>query len=176
MTCSIHEAPSENHGEEVAKGITLLQHTRNEAPSSCGAVLERRRRCITVQTPHCDTEQGPYCEELLVGLTETGPKLEDDEEDVVHHKGPFPPVSIRRNAKNDGADRSKHEHKSDAPGNLRIGLVEVLGKIGDGQRDCKKVESVPRPCYETDLVVLLARPYQAIKKQDLPRRKAIAVR
>lgn len=143
MACSVDKASGEDYSEKIAKGITLLQHTRNETPGSRGAILERSRCRIPVQTSHCDTEQGPYGEELLVGITEAGPELEDDEEDVVHHEGPFPPVSIGGNAKDDGADRTKHEHQSDTPRNLRIGLIEVLGQVGNGQRDGKEVEGVP---------------------------------
>lgn len=37
-------------------------------------------------------------------------KLERDKEKIVHNEGPFAPVSISRDAKKYGADRTEHQH------------------------------------------------------------------
>ena len=82
---------------------------------------------ITVEATHSDTEQGSYCEELAVGLRESGAELQDDEEDVIDDKGPFATIAIRSNTKNCRADRPKHENQGDTPCDLSVRLVELLG-------------------------------------------------
>lgn len=71
-------------------------------------------------------------------------KLQDDEQQVVHNKGPLAAVAVGRNTKGDGADGAEHEHQRDSPGDVRIGLLERLGEILDRQRDGEEVKGVPR--------------------------------
>ena len=143
MARSVHQAPCEDHGEEIAKSIPLLKHTADDPPCGRWTVLKRGRSCIAVETSHCNTKQGSYRQKLLIVLAEASPQFQDDEKDVVYHKGPLPPVSIGGDTEDGRANRSKHEHKSNPPRDLCIGLVEGLGEVGDGQRDGEEVECVP---------------------------------
>src|SRR3569833_237018 len=71
-------------------------------------------------------------------------QLESDKEDVVDHKRPLAAVAISGDAKDDGADRPEHQHQRDAPGDVRVGLAELLGEVGRGQRNGEEVKGIPR--------------------------------
>lgn len=78
-------------------------------------------------------------------------QFEDDEKQVVDNKGPLATVTIGRETENDRAHRSQHEDERDTEGNIGNAFVELLGKVGCGQRDGEEVESIPS--LETKLAV-----------------------
>lgn len=88
---------------------------------------------------------------MLVCIAETGSQFEHDEQDIVYHERPFAAPAIRGDTECDGAHRSKHEHKGDAPGDVRDGLVELLGQFGGGQGDREEIKRIPGPAEEGDL-------------------------
>ena len=69
----VDQAPREDGGQEVSKGVALLQHAGDDAAGLFGAVLERRGRGVTVQAAHGDAKEGPAGEKLRVSLREAGP-------------------------------------------------------------------------------------------------------
>ena len=85
----INERASKSRGEQVSKGITLLQQTGDNTTRLGGTVLESGGSCITIQTSHGNTEEGATGQELFVGLAEAGAQLEDDKEQLVNDEGPF---------------------------------------------------------------------------------------
>jgi hypothetical protein len=90
----------------------------------------------------------PYEEQVsechhIAGLVRVTYQFERNEEQVVNNKGPFATVSISSNTKGDGSNRSEHEHKRDAPGNVRLGLSKVLSQVGDGQRNGEEIKGIP---------------------------------
>lgn len=80
---------------------------------------------------------------MLVGVAEARAELEDDEEDVVDDEGPTTAIAISSDTEEDRAYGTEHEHQSDAPGDIDVGLVEGLGQLADGQGDGEEVKSVP---------------------------------
>lgn len=70
-------------------------------------------------------------------------QFKDNKEQIVDDKRPLAAVAIAGNTEQYGADRPKHEHESDAPGNVRLGLAKLLGKVGNGQGDGEEVERIP---------------------------------
>lgn len=48
------------------------------------------------------------------------------------------------------AYRSQHEHKCDAPRDVRLGFAELFRQLLDGHRHGEEVKRVPGPCNERD--------------------------
>lgn len=91
---------------------------------------------------------------MFVCLTETGTQLQDDEENVVGDKGPFPAVAIRQDTEDDRTDGTQHEHEGDTPGNFGVGLVEIFSQTGQRNRDGKEIEGIPSPAPEGNLLLI----------------------
>ena len=152
----------------VGETHTLLENTRNETSGFVRTVFEGRGGSVAVQTTHGNAKKCSAGEKLLVILGEPSSlfsllampdslsdkevvahQLNHDKEQIVDDKGPFPPVPISSDTKDCGTERSKHEHKGDAPGNVGVGFIKGLGQIADGQGDGEEVKSVPRLCNDT---------------------------
>lgn len=94
VRCGVDETARERGSQEVAKGIALLQHTRDDATGLLGAVLERGGCGVAVQTAHGNAEEGAAGQELPVGLAESRAELEHDEQEVVDDEGPAAAIAI----------------------------------------------------------------------------------
>jgi len=129
VRCGVNKSSCKSSGEEISKGISLLQHARNNTSGFRWTVLDGSGSSIAVKTSHGNSIDSPDCQKLLVGLAEAGTKLKNNKEDQVDDVGPFATVSISGDTECNGTDGSEHEHKSDTPGDVRSRLVEGCGKI-----------------------------------------------
>lgn len=84
-------------GEQVAKGVALLEHPADDPSRFFGAIFQGRGCRIAVQSTHGNAEEGTAGQKLAVGVAEAGAQLQDDEEDVIDDEGPFSTIAIRRN-------------------------------------------------------------------------------
>lgn len=100
----VDEAAGKGRCEEVAEGVTLLQHTGDETSGSFRAIFECSGGGVSIEASHGNSEEGAAGEELFVGLTETGTEFENDEEKVIDDKGPFAAVSVCGNTEDDTSD------------------------------------------------------------------------
>lgn len=106
----VDQSAREDNGQEVAEGVALLHHARNDATGGRGAVFESRCGHVAVQAAHGDTKECADPQELRVVVAETGGELQHNEEDVIHYKGPLASPTIRGDTERDGPDRAQHEH------------------------------------------------------------------
>ena len=95
------EVEVDDGGDEVANGITLLENTGRETARLYRQVFKRGRGGQTPDTAHSDTEERTNGKELLEGLDETRAKLDGGDDDEVEDEGPFTPVAIGDDAKDD---------------------------------------------------------------------------
>lgn len=137
--------------EQVTKGVTLLQHSRDNATGLWGTILQSGSSNVTIQTTHGNTEKSTAGQELFVGRTETGAQLQDDEENVVGDKGPFAAVAIREDTEDDGTDGTQHQHEGDTPGDFGVGTLKVFSQTGQGNRDGEEIKGIPSPATKGDL-------------------------
>ena len=164
MTGRIDKSTRKHGSQEIAESISLLKHARDEASGLFWAILQRRRRGVSIQATHRNTEEGSAGEELLIGLRKTrtlegsaslvidrrgaAPHVpyhfNDDEQRHVDDEGPFSAIPVSRNAEGDGAQRTQHQHERDSPGYIRVGLAERRGQVANGQTDGEEVERIPR--------------------------------
>lgn len=132
MRSGVDKATRKRSDQQVTKGVTLLQHSRDNTTGLWGTILQSSSSNITIQTTHGNTEKRTAGQELFVCLTETGTQLQDNEENVVGDKGPFPAVAIRQDTEDDGTDGTQHQHEGDTPGNFGVGTFKVFGQTGQG--------------------------------------------
>lgn len=169
----VDETAGEGCCEQVSKGVSLLEHTGNDTSGSFWAVLEGGCGSISVESAHGNTEKSTHSKKLTVSLSKPGAKFEDDEENVVNHKGPsrrsisafgstgispseeviyipFPSIAIGSDTEDGRADGSEHEHQSNTPGDVRVRFSERLSEVGDRQRYGEEIKGIPRPGEESD--------------------------
>ena len=84
----VNKAAGEGGREEVAEGVALLQHTRDDSAGFGRAIFEGSGGGVAVDSTHGDPEEGAHSQELFVGVGETCAEFEDDEEDIVDDEGP----------------------------------------------------------------------------------------
>lgn len=144
------ETTRESSGQKVTKGISLLEHTRDQTTSSIWAVLEGSGSSVSVKSSHGNTEKGTASKELWVCLGETSTELKDDEENVVGDERPLASISVSSDTEDDGTNRTKHKNQGDTPSNVGIGLVESGGERSDGERNGEEVKGIPCPGEESD--------------------------
>lgn len=155
MRSSTNQATRKGSSQQITKSITLLQQTRNNTTRLQGTVLKGSRCSITVETTHGNTEQSTASQELLVGLAETSTQFENHEQQLVHHKGPFPSPAIGCNTKGNSTDRSQHQYQGDTPGDIGDRLVKGRSQLGCGQGDGKEIKGIPCPAEKGDLYTIL---------------------
>jgi hypothetical protein len=141
MADGVYEGSREDGCEQVPKGVSLLQHSRDDTSSSLGAIFQGRGSNVSVQSTHGNSKKRSHAQELVVGVAEPGAHLQDDEEDIIDDERPFAAISISSNSESDGTDGSQHQHESDAPRDVLLADVKGLGEAFDSQRDREKVES-----------------------------------
>jgi hypothetical protein len=129
----------------------LLHHARQYTSRCFRSIFECRGSCISIQTTHSNTEEGTNGQKLGISLDESGAKLKNNEEDIVHNKRPFASHSVGCYTKSDSANRAKHKDKCNTPRNLCSRLAKFFREIGDGQGHREEVESNPTPCEKGDL-------------------------
>lgn len=61
-------------------------------------------------------------------------------EHLVCNKRPSSAPAIARNAKDNGSDRSEHEHKGDTPGYVGWRFAKIFCQIANSERNGEKVE------------------------------------
>jgi len=150
MGSCIDQSAGEGCCQEIAKGIALLKHTRNNSTSFTRAIFECGSCGISIQSTHCNSVQGSYGQELLVCIAKASAKLEDDEENVVQDEGPLSSIAIGSNTKGDCANAPEHQHKCDSPGDIGVGLAKLLCQIGQRQRNSEEVKGIPSPTEEAN--------------------------
>ena len=72
MWGGVDESTGKDHGEQVAKGVSLLKHTGDQTTCFKWNIFECRGCCVTVQSTHSDAKACTNAKELLKGLAETG--------------------------------------------------------------------------------------------------------
>ena len=70
-------------------------------------------------------------------------QFEADKQNIVDDERPFATIAVGRDTKDDGTNRTEHEHEGDTPRNIRVGLAKLLRETADGQGDGEEVKGVP---------------------------------
>jgi hypothetical protein len=71
MGRSIDKSTGEDCGKEIAKCISLLQHTGDDTPSGWGTIFKCGGCCVAVKATHGNSKERSAPEELIIGLGET---------------------------------------------------------------------------------------------------------
>lgn len=71
VRCRVHEGAGKGGGQEIARGVTLLQHTAEQATGLVGDVFESGRGGVAVETAHGDAEEGASSKELAIRASES---------------------------------------------------------------------------------------------------------
>ncbi len=104
VACGVDEPSGKHRREQIAEGVPLLEHTAEDPSRRLWTVFQCRRRCVTIQAAHGNTEEGSTGQELLVRVAESCAEFQYDEQDVVHDERPLAPISIRCNTKDGTSD------------------------------------------------------------------------
>ena len=104
MWSRINQRPCKSRSQQISERIPLLKQTGNHTAGFIWAILQSRRRGISIHTAHGDSEKGPTCQELLVRVAEPRAQFQRDEEQIVDDKRPLSTPSIARYSEDDCAD------------------------------------------------------------------------
>lgn len=100
-------AQVDRSGQEVAKGVTLLEDTRVETSRSGRHVLQGSGSTHTPDTTHTDTKETSNSQEARVVGDETSSEGQDGNDEQVSYHWPLSTKSIREETKEDGSKGSE---------------------------------------------------------------------
>ena len=136
ISCRSHQIPD---------GIALLQQAGEKSAIFLRQRLEHQRRAHAPLAAHRDAKQRPQDEQRVHRSGKSARQFQQRVARDIEHQRRTPPKPVGHHAKDESADRAKHERDRNRRSDIRPRHAEIRRDRRNTENQNKKVECVERP-------------------------------